>query len=160
MRNKHGQKGKQSGGPGPEEAMGRGRPGVWFGTSFRSTLAVLFLALGVALGGCDREPSGEGDWTVGIQGPGEPFGAAVVMVSGEGILELRPGEGTRIWSREVQEDTYRAVVLQDEGSGSASFRVRVRNVGGAAPSITLLELADQEDEPVPVSGDHRLRLRR
>jgi hypothetical protein len=137
-----------------------GSGSLGLGSMLRAMSLVAVGAILLALGGCDGDPSGEGDWTVGIQGPGEPYGAAVVMVSGEGVLELRAGQGTQVWSREVGENTFRAVVIQDDDGGSASFRIRVRDVGGAAPAITLLELADKDDEPVPVSGEHRLRLRR
>ncbi len=121
---------------------------------------MLLVAPLLLLAGCDRAPSGEGDWEVAIQGPGGPFGSAVVMVSGDGVVDVAGRAGTRVWSEEVEEGEFRAVVIQLGSSGSADFRVRVRDLGDPAPSVTILQLADMDDEPVPVTSAHTLRHRR
>lgn len=123
-------------------------------------LAGVLIAFLIVLTGCDRTPSGEGDWDVTIQGPGGPFGAAVVMVSGDGVLDVVGSSGTRVWSQEVEEGEFRAVIIQPASSGSADFRVRVREMGDPAPSVTVLQLADMDDEPVPVTAGHMPRYRR
>ena len=123
-------------------------------------LAGVLMAFLLVLTGCDRTPSGEGDWEVTIQGPDGPFGAAVVLVSGDGVLDVVGASGTRVWSREVDEGEFRAVVIQPASSGSADFRIRVREVGDPAPSVTILELAGMDDEPVPLTANHTPRYRR
>ena len=123
-------------------------------------LAGVLMASLLVLTGCDRTPSGEGDWEVTIEGPGGPFGAAAVVVSGDGVLDVVGNSGTRVWSQEVEEGEFRAVIIQPAPSGSADFRVRVREVGDPAPSVTVLQLADMDDEPVPVTASHTPRYRR
>jgi hypothetical protein len=114
----------------------------------------------IVLGGCDRGPSGEGDWRVTIEGPAGPFGAAAVVVSGEGVLDVTSADGTRVWSREAADGSIRAVIIQPSASGEVAFRIRVRDLSEPTPSVALVELADLSDEPVTVSSDHRLRFRR
>lgn len=117
------------------------------------------LLLGV-LAGCDRGPSGEGDWRGSIEGPGEPFGSAVVLVSGEGVLGVTGDAGTRAWTHRDDQGDLRAVLIQTEATGPVRFRVRVRDLGASAPSVAILELADLEDEWVQISEEHQLRLSR
>jgi hypothetical protein len=137
----------------PDEPMGWRRSPSWPG-------AFLLLALVVLLGGCDRTPSGEGDWTATFEGPGGPFGAAVVMVSGEGVLGVTGAGGTLAWTEETGTGEVRAVLVQPEGSGGVRFRVRVRELSGPAPSVAIIELAGVDDDIVTVSAQHYLRLRR
>lgn len=127
-------------------------PGVW-----RYGLVVLGL---LVLFGCDRTPSGEGDWRVVIHGPGEPFGAAVVSVSGEGVLGLASLGDAEVWTHQVDAGEFRAVLIRPASPGDLGFRVRVRELRDPAPSVAILELADQDDQPVPIAAEHRLRLLR
>jgi len=122
--------------------------------------AFLLLAMVALLGGCDRTPSGEGDWTATFQGPGGPFGAAVVMVSGEGVLGVTGAGGTLAWTEETGTGEVRAVLVQPEGSGGVRFRVRVRELSGPAPSVAIVELAGVDDDIVTVSAQHYLRMTR
>ncbi len=118
----------------------------------------LFLALVVA--GCDRTPSGEGDWTATLEGPGGPFGAAVVMVSGEGVLGVSGAGGTLTWTEETGDGEIRVVLVQPASSGGVHFRVRVRELADPAPSVAIIQLAGTDDELVTVGGQHYLRMRR
>lgn len=124
----------------------------------RGAVVVMLLAL-VALGGCDRGPSGEGDWTVTVEGPGAPFGAAALVVSGEGVLDVTSADGTRVWTRDAADGSIGVVIIQSSGSGEAEFRIRVRDLAEPPPSVALVELADLADDPVAVSPEHRLRFR-
>jgi len=113
----------------------------------------------LALAGCDRSPSGEGDWHVLIQGPGAPFGAAAIAVSGDGVLGIASHRGTEVWQEELEPGEFRAVVIQPASSGDLWFRIRVRELRDPPPSIAIVELADMDDEVVTVSPEHSLRLR-
>lgn len=124
-------------------------------------LATGLVVMGLlALGACDWGPSGEGDWKGTLVGPGEPFGSAVLMVSGEGVLDVTGDGGVLAWSRPSGEGEHRAVLVQPEGSGTLHFRVRVGDVSGPTPSVAIVELAGLDDEPVEVTDGHRLRLTR
>lgn len=121
---------------------------------------IIALALSLVVAGCDRTPSGEGDWTATLEGPGGPFGAAVVMVSGEGVLGVNGAGGTLAWTEETEEGEIRAVLVQPSPSGGVRFRVRVRELADPAPSVAIIQLAGTDDELVTVGGQHYLRMRR
>lgn len=121
-------------------------------------LAIVLL-VGV-LAGCDRGPSGEGDWRASIEGPGAPFGSAVVLVSGEGVLDVAGDAGTRAWVHPDEQGDLRAVLIQTEATGPVRFRIRVRDLGASAPSVAIVELADMEDRLVQISEEHQLQLTR
>jgi hypothetical protein len=120
----------------------------------------VLLLLAAFTAGCDRSSSGKGDWAVTVEGPGAPFGAAVVSVSGDGVLDVTARGGIEIWTHEVEEGEFRAVIIQPSPSGDMTFRVRVREVRDPPPSVAILELADVEDQAVTVTGEHVLRMRR
>jgi hypothetical protein len=123
-------------------------------------LGLVVMLLASVLAGCDRGPSGEGDWRASIDGPGEPFGSAVVLVSGDGVLDVTGDAGTRAWTHRDEQGDLRAVLIQTEATGPVRFRIRVRDLGASAPSVAILELADMEDELVQIHEEHQLRLTR
>lgn len=129
-------------------------------THLRGAVTGLAVAALVGLAACDWGPSGEGDLRGTVAGPNGPFAAAVLMVSGEGVVDVAGEGGVRAWSRRTGDDELRVVLLQTEESGTLHFRIRVQDVGGPTPSVALLELAGLDDEPVQVTDEHRLRIAR
>lgn len=126
----------------------------------RLGLGLGIVLLAAVLAGCDRGPSGEGDWRASIEGPGAPFGSAVVLVSGDGVLEVTGDAGTRAWTHRDEQGELRAVLIQTEATGPVRFRVRVRDLGAPAPSVAIVELADMEDQLVQISEEHQIQLTR
>lgn len=113
----------------------------------------------VLLGGCDRDRASPGVVEAVVEGPAAPYGAAVLEVSGQGVEGVVEVAGTRIWSREVEQERIRFVVIQP-GEGPLVFGVRLADRDGPAPTFTIVELADSDDGNVVPTGQERIRLRR
>lgn len=103
---------------------------------------------------------GEGEWRATLTGPGEPFGSAVLLVTGEGIQDVTGDAGVRVWIQETDPGEFRAVLVQTEATGSVHFRIRVQDMAAPPPSVAVLEAADLADEQVQVTEAHRVRLQR
>ncbi|MEX2530432.1 MAG: hypothetical protein WD960_06625 [Gemmatimonadota bacterium] len=122
-------------------------------------LAVVLLVLPL-LAGCDWQASGEGEWRTHVSGPGEPFGSGVLVVRGEGILDIVGDAGTVVWTARKGENELRVVAVQEEATGTFRLRIRVRDLSEPQPSVGLIELADLDNEPVPIDDEHRIRYSR
>lgn len=127
-----------------------------FGRLLRTGLVVLIL---LYMTGCERDRPSPGVLEATVEGPAGPFAAAVLEVAGEGVKEVKPAAGTRVWTREMEPERIRFVVIQP-GEGPLSFGVRVADRSGPAPTFTIVELADANDENVLPTGDDRIRIRR
>jgi hypothetical protein len=119
-------------------------------------LAVVLLVLPL-LGACDWQSSGEGEWRTHVSGPGEPFGSGVVVVRGEGVLDIVGDAGTSVWTAQTGENEFHVVAVQMEGTGTFRLRIRVRDLSEPHPSVGLIELVDLDDDPVPIDDGHRIR---
>lgn len=128
--------------------------------TLRATAATLLLAIALLPAGCDWGPEGEGEWRATLTGPGEPFGSAVLLVTGEGIQDVTGDAGVRVWIQETDPGEFRAVLVQTEATGSVHFRIRVQDMAAPPPSVAVLEAADLADEQVQVTEAHRARLQR
>jgi hypothetical protein len=135
---------------------------------FRSRPRVLRLALhlGALVGllltaSCDRA-SGPGFWELGLSGPGPAPGAAFLTLAGEGIEGFEGARGTQVWANQAPGEggVFRIVVVAPEAEVPLSFRIRVRDVSGPAPSATLVELAGRDNQRIEVTEEFRITLRR
>lgn len=122
-------------------------------------LALLLLISTTILAGCDRDSRNPGVLQASIEGSVSSYGAAVLEVAGPGVVEVVGAAGTQVWSREVEPERIRFVVIQPAG-GPLAFGVQVRDRSGPAPSFTIVELADGEDRVVTPTGSERIRIRR
>lgn len=124
---------------------------------------VVVVALGA--GACDDDPSGPGIFTGWVvSSAGEPAGAAVIEITGEGIEGFEAAGSSRVFSRTVRPPTeesgeglYRVVVVAPAGS-ALRFGVRVEDVAMGIPTATLVSVADTANVPVGSLGDYRIHF--
>ncbi len=122
-------------------------------------LATFFLLPAAILAGCDRDSANPGILEASLEGPAPAYGAAVLEVAGPGVVDVVGSAGTRVWTREVEPERIRFVVIQPS-TGPLAFGVQVRDRSGSAPTFTIVELADGEDRAVTPTGNERIRIRR
>ncbi|TVR62959.1 MAG: hypothetical protein EA422_10335 [Gemmatimonadales bacterium] len=122
-------------------------------------LSALLLLASMVLAGCDRDSRSPGVIQASLEGPASSYGAAVLEVAGPGVVEVVGAAGTQVWTREVEPERIRFVVIQPS-TGPLAFGVRVRDRSGPAPTFTIVELADGEDRVVTPTGSERIRIRR
>lgn len=127
----------------------------------RSSLA-LTLALAGALqaSGCDSDPEGPGELRGWVTSSSGAPAAAIVTVTGSGIVGLSPAGGTRVYGapHPGSPDTHRGVLVNTT-PGELQFRVRVEDVRAALPVGTVLEAVDELNRPV-VTGSFQVRISR
>ncbi len=89
------------------------------------------------------------------------LGAALLLVTGEGLIGVEGVGGTLAWSGLVSPETGEMrVLLVDPGpSGMMTFRLRVRDRSAPTPAFTFLQVADRENRRI-APGDTRIRLER
>ena len=109
----------------------------------------VIFALGFALGlaGCD-DPSGLGSYSVSVTtGSGAP-GSALLLFIGDGLIRVQGAGGTLGWSGEVSGDPgeMRALLIDPDASGGMTFRLFVEDVSAPIPAVSVLQLADRQNE--------------
>lgn len=118
------------------------------------------LALALLLAGCDSDPRGPGDLTGTFTGAGDPPGGVVLEVIGSGIVGFSGEGGTKVfWAPQENPSTYRVIVV-GEGSSDLSFLTSVEDVGKRMPRATVVSVVNQENIPLPVTGDYQVKFRR
>ncbi len=124
----------------------------------RSNVVVLAVVLLIPslLVGCERHPSGEGEWRTHVQGPGEPFGSGVFLIRGDGVLDVAGDAGTEVWSARTGDDELRVVAIQRESTGTVRLRIRVRDLSEPTPTVGLIQLSGLDDQSVPIEAEHRI----
>jgi hypothetical protein len=110
--------------------------------------------------GCDRMVSGEGHLTAALVGPGEPFASAVVLVSGDGVIDVSAAEGTRVITRRMPDGEIRAVLIQTVSTGTLQFRIQVRDRSASPPEVRVLQVGDMDDVALEVTSTHRVLIGR
>jgi hypothetical protein len=137
--------------PARERPMAAGRA--------RAVLALLFPTL-LLLVGCDGR-GGSGSWEAVVEGPGAPPGAAVLSLEAQGVEAVEGLGGVEAWFHAPASEpgTLRVVLVAPDGAGELAFRVRVARRDDPAPVGRVLELAGLDNVPLPVTGDHRVRIR-
>jgi hypothetical protein len=130
-------------------------------TSSRTVLALL-LTLGlVGLAACDSRDSGPGSWEAVLEGPGPVPGAVVLSVEGEGVEGVEGLAGAQAWFHAPPSEpgVIRVVVVAPAGAGEVAFRIRTARGSAPAPVARVVELAGQDNEPMQVTSEHRVRIR-
>ena len=119
------------------------------------------LLLSVTLAACDLGSSGRGSYAASLTGDGRMFGAALLLVTGEGLMGAEGIGGTLAWSGPILPETGEMrLLLVDPGStGIMTFRLTVRDVSAPVPSFTFLQVVDRDNRRV-TPGDTRIRLER
>jgi hypothetical protein len=115
-----------------------------------------FLALLTFVTACDSGPKGPGFLDATLQGP-VPLGAAVVEVTGAGVIGFEGAGTTHVISRPSGEGVHR-VVLIGEAAGDLRFRVQVDEVRDATPSATVLSAADGANQPLTSLQPFQVRI--
>ena len=123
--------------------------------------AAVGLLLPVAAAACDFGSSGRGSYTASLTGDGEAFGAALLLVTGEGLIGAEGIGETLAWSGPILPETgeMRLLLVNPGSSGAMTFRLMVRDVSGPVPSFTFLQVVDRDNLRV-TQGDTRIRLER
>ena len=124
-------------------------------------ILLTFLLLGAAGTGCDLGPSGRGSYAVSLVGDGEMLGAALLLVTGEGLIGVEGVGGTLAWPGPVSPETgeMRVLLVDLEASGMMTFRLMVRDRSGPSPSFAFLQVADRMNRRT-TPGDTQIRLER
>lgn len=122
--------------------------------------ATLLPALAVVLAGCDSGPGGPGTLRATLEpAPETSVGAAVLAVSGEGVRGISADGVTRVFDAGPDGEGGFRVLLVNTGSGDRlRFRVEVRDVGAPPPAVTIVELADLRNEPLPSGAGARVHF--
>lgn len=115
----------------------------------------------LALWGCDPGPSGPGTLTGSVLADGTGPGAALLVLTGEGLVGAEGAAGTLGWSSPTSEgaDQIRLLLVDPDPVGAMTFEVEVRDVSAPVPSITVLQLADRENRRF-TTEDIQIRIRR
>ncbi len=127
----------------------------------RSSVAlVLALAGALQASSCDSDPEGPGQLQARVTSSSGPPSAAIVTVTGDGIVGLSPAGGTRVYSalHPGLSDTHRGVLVNTT-PGELQFRIQVQDVSAALPVGTVLEAVDELNRPV-VTGSFQVRISR
>ena len=140
----------------------RGIPSSGLETAVRMVAA---LAVVLAAGACDDDPSGPGTFEARVTAPADrPAGAAVVEVTGQAIDGFEAAGSSRIFTstvvsptEESPEGTYRVVVVTPSGA-PLGFRVRMEDVAAGVPAATLISVADTADRRVESLEGFRIRF--
>ena len=141
---------------------GRGTPGRRRGrmSAFLTPLATLFVAAAFALG-CSDDSGGLGELSGEVQSPGPQLGGAVLEVTGKGITGFSGAGATRAFhSPTAVEDTYRVVLLSSATTGPLQFRVAVEDVSAGKPTVSLVNLTNSDNLPVPATSDYSVTFTR
>lgn len=127
------------------------------------TGAALLLAMAVALGGCDSGPSGPGTLRGTLEpAPETSVGAAVLAIQGDGVEGISADGTTRVFAAGPDGSGHFRALLVSTGSAEEPlrFRVDVRDLGAPPPAVTIVELADLRNDPLPSNGGARVRFHR
>ena len=113
-----------------------------------------------ALGACDSGPSGPGALDALVEGPEEHPGAALLLVSGEGIQGFQASGQVELHYEPAgdTDGSYRVLVVNPE-DGPLEFQVRVRDLAGPRPSGRLLEGADGDNRSLDPEDLEQYRVR-
>lgn len=111
------------------------------------TVLLLSGLLVTACGGDGGGPVGPGTFTGLVKSGPIPVGAIVLQVSGQGIDGFSALGGQRLFHSQVQPGVHR-VVLVGSTPGDFTFSVRVQDVGGPVPAITVVEAVGGDNVPI------------
>lgn len=136
------------------------RRSPWARAARGAFVAVIALVVAASTAGCDRLASGEGHLNGAVVGPGEPFGSAVLVVAGEGVMDVVGEGGARAWTESSEDDVLRVVVVQTQETGAINFRIRVRDRSAPAPAVTVVQIAGLDDELLRITPQHRVLIGR
>lgn len=123
--------------------------------------ALLPLALAVGLWGCDSGPSGPGMLSGSVVANGEAPGSALLLFGGTGLLGAEGDGGTQAWASAATEggDELRVLLVDLDPTGAMTFQLQVADVAAPLPSITVLQLADRQNQRF-TTEDIQIRIRR
>lgn len=107
---------------------------------------------------CESGPSGPGKLTGTLVSPNGPEGAAVVLVTGEGLGAVGGAGATRAFSH--LNGTQLRVVLVNITPGELKFTVEVPDVGAPPPAATVLQVVDGNNASRPVLTGYRVKFSR
>ena len=123
--------------------------------------AVLVFLLTLTLAACDLWGSGPGSWEAVVEGPGPVPGAVILSVEGEGVEGIEGLAGSHAWfhASPGEPGVIRVVLVAPAGAGELAFRIRVARGASPVPIARVVELAGQDNEPLQVTVEHRVRIR-
>lgn len=138
--------------PAPSPAVAR--PAGPMGTLVRRLAPLVVPA--VVWAACETGPSGPGTLTGTVASPNGPEGAALVVVSGQGLGAVSGAGSTRAFSH--QNGTEMRIVLVNLTPGELRFGVEVPDVGAPPPTATVLQVVDGENRVRPVLTGYRIEF--
>ncbi len=112
----------------------------------------------LALSACDSGPKGPGTLAVSVSGG--DLGAVVLEASGTGIRGFQGSNGTKVYSAPIgpvpgspTQLIYRVIVVGPAGS-DLHFGIKVNDVAGMKPAISVVDAVDGQNEPLGGANLH------
>lgn len=116
----------------------------------RPAWTTLAAAAVLALAACNSGPKGPG--SLGVTVSGAKLGAVVLEASGTGIRGFQGRGGTKVYSNQIGPVTgaptellYRVVVVGPD-AGNLQFAIRVNDVAGPKPTISVVDAVDGQNQ--------------
>jgi hypothetical protein len=115
----------------------------------------------LTLSACDSGPSGGGVLSGSVFANGEAPGSALILFSGPGLVDAEGTGGTLAWVSEpvTGSDELRLLLVDPDAAGALTFELEVRDLTAPLPTITVLQLADQNNVRF-TTQDLEIRIRR
>jgi len=121
---------------------------------------VSFLAIALVVAACDSGPEGPGDLAATFTGSGNAPGGVVLEIVGSGIVGFSGEGGTKVfWAAQETPSVYRVIVL-GQGGSELRFKASVEDVGNRMPRATVVSVVDEDNIPLPATGDYQVKFRR
>ncbi len=115
----------------------------------------------VSVTGCDLfEPAESGALVARVRAPGSGVGAAVVQVTGSGVLAIESEGASRVYDRTSGEPEVRRAVIVNPDGGVLPFRIRVEDLDAPAPAVAILSAADPSNAVFEAETDLWISLER
>jgi len=119
----------------------------------RRLMGILALASAALTSACDSGPKGPGTLNATVTGP-QALGAVVLELNGGTIRGVAGQGSTQVYSASLGGGTqarYRVVAITP-GGADLRFGIEVTDLGAAAPTVTVVSVANTSNVSIPPGG--------
>jgi len=122
----------------------------------RGRFGVLILA-GLIAGCGDSRPEGPGSLGATVETGGAQVGAIVIQLNGTGIGAVTGTGSAEAFAEEASASAKRVVLVSATG-GAMGMRIEVEDLSLPAPTATVVEAVDTDNEPITDLGGISVRV--